>query len=870
MNHEPSPPRLPGFWRTVGLLLSVARRRAVGRTKRQRQLLHYRTGSGADTLGALGLVMAWIAMAGVNGIAGYVAYSATLAGKRVEAEQQGKIVVSHESFLHAIGELKKATSQAERQDAERRLEYLYFGEAQDRSEEWGGSREENEEFLRKAVETRPESDFVLREGAGLGSVHLTTTRSLPAMLGSLVLVWWLIMMIFQGEGVELDLQRRRHPMWEWLFSHPVKPGAIFLAEMLSPIAANPLYATGPLFFGILYGSIYGPEVGIAAAILIGVPVTMAAASVGKALEIGIMLRFPPRSRGALIGFMGWLGYAAMVSFFLAAFAMPKIVGALAGVLRPLATSIPWPWFSWVIGLESDGSLSFISGMIVCWAASVVMIAGGIWFTVWGAQRGLAGSAVGAKLAPSVRSVTRTPRFGKDPLYRKEILWFLRDRGAIVQAILIPLTIAGVQLFNLRGLVHGVGDSWHYLSGAALMFGTYFLWILGPRSLVSEGQALWLALTWPRGLEELMKAKARLWFLIATTLVMLVLAYTMLRHPHDGWKVLLVAIGWVAFGRSMAEKSVTLVSATSSSGETDPVPWGRRWAALLGTFTFAVGVLTQRWQIAVVGIVYSWVTAAAMWQNFRARLPFLFDPWSEKVPPPPTLMHAMIAISVLVEGGAVLTGVFILFLSSNGDVGTTALAQALAYGSLAIIVSLVVSGMLADRGLPPKEVWCWRTQGTSRETKSWWWSGDGTLGRRFFITISIGLVGGLLLGLLAIGYESLLSRLSIFSEMFRATQEQMENVPNLKLSYAVMAIAFAPFAEEYLFRGLLFRALDREWGGWRALIGSAAFFAIYHQPVAWLPVALLGLTSALLFKRTGRLAPAVILHMSYNAVVTLSQ
>jgi membrane protease YdiL (CAAX protease family) len=83
---------------------------------------------------------------------------------------------------------------------------------------------------------------------------------------------------------------------------------------------------------------------------------------------------------------------------------------------------------------------------------------------------------------------------------------------------------------------------------------------------------------------------------------------------------------------------------------------------------------------------------------------------------------------------------------------------------------------------------------------------------------------------------------------------------------VMAVVFAPFAEEYLFRGLLFRALDREWGGWRAVMGSAAFFAIYHQPLSWLPVGLLGITNALIFKKTGRLAPAVILHMVYNAVV----
>ena len=60
--------------------------------------------------------------------------------------------------------------------------------------------------------------------------------------------------------------------------------------------------------------------------------------------------------------------------------------------------------------------------------------------------------------------------------------------------------------------------------------------------------------------------------------------------------------------------------------------------------------------------------------------------------------------------------------------------------------------------------------------------------------------------------------------------------------------------------------DREWGGWLAVIGSAAFFAIYDPPLSWLPVGLLEVTNALLFERTGRLAPAVVLHMIYNAVV----
>jgi membrane protease YdiL (CAAX protease family) len=123
-----------------------------------------------------------------------------------------------------------------------------------------------------------------------------------------------------------------------------------------------------------------------------------------------------------------------------------------------------------------------------------------------------------------------------------------------------------------------------------------------------------------------------------------------------------------------------------------------------------------------------------------------------------------------------------------------------------------------------------------------------------------------LGLFARGYIAVLHHIPAVDEMIRQSQEQMAKMPDLRISYAVMAVAFAPFAEEYLFRGLLFRALDREWGGWLAVLGSAAFFAIYHPPLSWLPVGLLGVSNALLFKKTGRLAPAVILHMVYNGVV----
>jgi membrane protease YdiL (CAAX protease family) len=465
------------------------------------------------------------------------------------------------------------------------------------------------------------------------------------------------------------------------------------------------------------------------------------------------------------------------------------------------------------------------------------------------------------LAPSARRKGEA-RFGKEPLYRKEFLWFIRDRSAIVQTILIPLTVAGFQLFNLGRVLSQAQGAWNYLCGTGILFGTYFLWILGPKSLASEGTALWIALTWPRGLESLLKAKAWLWSLISSCMVALVLCYAAFLFPTESGKILLVGVGWFFFGRSMAEKSVTLVTVTSESGEVQKIPWGRRGAAQLGMLTFAIGVLTQQWHVAIMGIVYSYITAAAMWENFRARLPYLYDPWSEKIPPPPTLMNAMIAISILVEGGAVITGILVVAAGREN----IAVAQAISYGICAVIVSYGVSEFLKNRGVVAREVWGWQPAGIPESKSEPWWFGYGPRDGKLVPSLMVAVSGGLFLGLIAHGYLAVLAHLPATAEIIRKSQEQMAKIPNLRISYAIMAVFFAPFAEEYLFRGLLFRALDREWGGWRAVVGSAAFFAIYHQPLSWLPVALLGVTNALLFKKTGRLAAAVVLHMVYNAVV----
>ncbi len=480
------------------------------------------------------------------------------------------------------------------------------------------------------------------------------------------------------------------------------------------------------------------------------------------------------------------------------------------------------------------------------AAAVIAAAAQV--SAWATRQGLAGGFSSVPDAPVALSRGRRSQFLRDPVYRKELLWLWRDRGALVQVFLVPLTMAALQVFNFRGLLVKAPAVWNLMAGASVIFGSYFLFILGPRSLVSEGTAIWIPLTWPRGLEELLKAKARLWWMVSLAVVGPLLLITMIRFPADAWKVAVVAVLWAAFARSLSEKSVTLVSAPSASGESEPVPAGRRWAAMLGTFTFGVGILSQQWYLAIVGVVYSWLTAAAMWQNFRTRLPYLYDRWSEPAPRVPTLMHAMVALAATTEVMAVVNGTLSVALGPSRLI----VARSVAYGVCGFGAWLIVQAWLAKRGVEASELWRW----------------DGlSLGaRRLALGSAIGLGVGLALGLGGVGWTAALRWIPEWGTQVRAASEHLAAHPAERIWMAVMAVGLAPLAEEYLFRGMLFRALDREWGGARAVLGSACFFAIYHPPQSWLPVVVVGAASALLFKRTQHLLPAVLLHAAYNAVI----
>lgn len=862
-------PPATGNWATLRLLWQAARRRAAGRKKRQAQLMHRKSGSDSDTLGGLMAFMMVIFMTTVHLALAWMTVDGLNIAKQEDWESKGRMVLESYEYKRAvelneslvkIRDLEKLpnasiTIQTELRSLKQRyassLTHLGTMAAYDRKHARGGSHESNEQQIIGQFSRHGLDGFISE--TDIGKDDLSRPQSIPSsywVFLAFMLLWWLLMISFQGEGFELDIQRRRHPMWEWLFSHPIQPTAAFAAEMLAPMMANPIYFAAPAFWCFLLIHIFGFLPGLFAGLLVGMAFSVAASCLNKALEIAAMLRLSPRNRGAALGLMSWLGYAAMMLPLFTLNARGLKVW-LVTTLGQLADWLPtWPAKAFVTGWGTEPVLWQVvtSGLLVAIAVTVLSV----WLAWWGTAQGLQSSGASAPTQPAILRTNSGPRWlAGNPLYRKELLWFWRDKSAIIQVVLIPLTIGGFQAFNLRGVVDLAGTRWNAMCGLAIICGTYFLLVLGPRSLASEGGALWIALTWPQGLEDLLKAKARLWWIIVNGIVGLILTAAMFIFPSDAWRIGLVAVGWVVFSHSLAEKSVTLVMAPSSSGEMERPPAGRQWAAMLGTLAFGAGVLMQAWHSAIIGVVFSSLTAAAMWQNLRARLPQLFDPWSEKLPPAPTLMHSMIGIAIMVEVVGLVSGIAI----ATGGAENLWLTRAIAYGAVGIVAWFFMDHFLRGRDVKSADIWHW--------PQEW---------RRIPSSILNGgavLAGGLL-GAVALVYLFLLQILPF-------TSGYMQELAKLSAGFEkqlgwqfLLAVGFAPWAEEYFFRGLLYRALDREWEGLKALIGSAAFFAIYHPPVSWLPVFAVGLVNAWLFKTGGRLLPCVILHMTYNAVVLYAQ
>lgn len=119
---------------------------------------------------------------------------------------------------------------------------------------------------------------------------------------------------------------------------------------------------------------------------------------------------------------------------------------------------------------------------------------------------------------------------------------------------------------------------------------------------------------------------------------------------------------------------------------------------------------------------------------------------------------------------------------------------------------------------------------------------------------------------------------LFPPIFPAQEDfplqRLFSSPESAYAIGAFAIFVAPFMEELIFRGVLFRFFEHRVGLWFAVAGTATLFAALHVPEYWgawnhvLLIFLVGVVFSLARGVTGSLAPSVILHLAYNTSLML--
>jgi membrane protease YdiL (CAAX protease family) len=107
----------------------------------------------------------------------------------------------------------------------------------------------------------------------------------------------------------------------------------------------------------------------------------------------------------------------------------------------------------------------------------------------------------------------------------------------------------------------------------------------------------------------------------------------------------------------------------------------------------------------------------------------------------------------------------------------------------------------------------------------------------------------------------------------ATLQQYFGGPDFTLIHAATILLYGgflvPLAEELLFRGLIFRWLRQRLDFWPAAVISGSAFGLAHVRFDQMVIAgLLGLPLAWLYERSRSLAPAILMHQTYNSLVLM--
>ena len=673
------------------------------------------------------------------------------------------------------------------------------------------------------------------------------SAALSAGVAFMLAILWLSSLLLGIASGELA-----KPDWdlEWLITLPIRSDTLIWARILERSVVHPVAVVqlGSACMVIAWFSGFrwlAPLVGL----LVAWPLVLLLAVARTLIDTGLRLSMRPAQLRNLHAILAVL---SIVAIYLAlSLGMPGKSDFMVGI----AASMPdWlrhtPMGLAVLALNERNPaeqglyllLLFVEVGVIAWAGVRLL---GFQLRDGVVSEGARDSARGAP-QPAQAPVTpagRPPLIRLGPVQRREITLLSRDRNFMVQSLVLPLVIVGVQL--LLGTSSVTTDMWtnpNVLASVAFGLAAYSLSMSAFQTLNTEGHALWLLYTFPRSIEGVLRDKAKLWGVLTLAYPLALFAVGAVMTPSLDWRffgamltVLLgipiyafIAVALGVFGSNPLEQQQTQ--------KVRPA-YVYLYLALSALYTYAVVTpdLAQRLVFMTLTLLLSF----ALWQKARDQLPYLLDP-DASPPPRVSLSDGLIAAMVFFVTQAITALITIKVMGNGRLTGAATLIAFSIGGGLTYLLMRWVYARAKTENVP-------RILGAP----------DRPL---------LGIAGGAFCGLLALGYLLLIEATGIAPD---AAHDQ-SILKQLGWWALPLALVAAPLFEEFIFRGLIFGGLRRSFGVWPATLASAAVFAIMHPAISLLPVFVMGVCAALVYERTRSLLAPMLLHAAYNACVIGAQ
>ena len=671
------------------------------------------------------------------------------------------------------------------------------------------------------------------------------------VLGLIVLLW-IPAMLFAALGTNNKDLGQVEWSFEWLYTFPASARALFASKILSSSFLNPIAWVFFLPFLIVVYVAGGRgwmaiPLGFSAfvwvLIVVGAVATICEVTMRKFLSLSQLKNIQALSTVlAMVSLL--LIFASSVSKPLDDFLVGQ--AASVGALRWNPFSLPL-----YLGVSSATMRQIqivVLGMIAVALGSVsIALLGSEWLTRDGLIRA-SGPYQGRRQTHTAAS-SKTWLRG---IAAHEMLLLARDRNLMVQVLIVPLLIPAYYLLTNSRIATAVGTSLRHAAMMAFAVGAYSFLNSAMPILNREDKTLWYLLCFPHSLSSILLKKAMVWAVVGLTYGGVVLL-SVARFSHhwqvNAWGDVFLALygiflyAFIASGIGILATDV-LETTRRARFRTDMVYLYMVLAVMWANTIYSTSLWTKLAQL-----VLSTLLAVALWQKVKGISPYLLDP-TQRPPRTIGLADGMIAALAFFVVQGLIT--FIL----QWAVPVSFAAQiTIAYALAGVIVGCTTLFILWRQEVPGLWEKIGLASGVEGQKAPVWqsivqgagWGGIATLGAFTYIRV-----------LNLVPQWQKWKQNAELSSLFAQAERP--------LWICALAILAAPLFEEFLFRGLIFKGLQRSTGPALAALGSAALFALIHPPISVIPVFGLGIAAALSFRRSGFLLAPIITHAVYNTCV----